>query len=300
MVTTTPLGFIQLESGSMDIYAMDDLFLNFTFEKEENWEEFRLMLNILLEEYRRLNPKTVATLIEGKIHIETQYKFYVNAKKKNKTRNQDFRLDEEEKNRLKYVEFQNKATSIPPIPDRAMEYFVLGIGKSPGKIVNQIWLLASDAKSVLQEETFMNYILKDEATNKVYPDTSGIMFISLTKLSKEKNLAGELALFLLGKLVAAPESEEVKRIADTFSTSFEAFKDDKEVKNAMTIAEKHRNEGWVNGMEQGLEQGAKKGADAGAAKIVELIKSGFSPDEAMSKFNEERTTLVTSLVKSPV
>ena len=227
MATKTPLGVIELESGSMDIYALDDLFLNFTFEDEENWEEFRLMMNILLDEYRRLNPMTVATLIEGAIHIETQYKFYTNAKKKNKTRKQDFKSDELEMNRLKYVEFQNKATSKPPIPDRAFEYFVLSIGNNPGKL-------------------------------------------------------------------AAPRSEEVKRIAQTFNTSFELFKDDKEVKNAMTIAEKHRNEGWVDG----VEVGAEKGANAGANKVIELIKSGLSPDEALHKFNEESKVLVTSLVKS--
>jgi len=52
-----------------------------------------------------------------------------------------------------------------------------------------------------------------------------------------------------------------------FNTSFELFKDDKEVKNAMTIAERHRNEGWVDG----VEVGAEKGANAGANKIIELI-----------------------------
>ena len=179
------------------------------------------------------------------------------------------------------------------VEDRAIEYFVLSIGKNPGKAVTQIWLLASDAESVLQEETFMNYILKDEATNKVFPNSSSIMFISLTKLSQQKNLAGELALFLLGKLTA-PQSEEVKRIAQTFNTSFELFKDDKEVKNAMTIAEKHRNEGWVDGKEEGLDEGVS----AGTSKMLELIKSGLSPDEAFRRINEERTTLVTSLVKS--
>jgi len=134
MATKTPLGVIELESGSMNIYALDDLFLNFTFENEDNGEAFRLMMNILLEEYCKLNPTTMVTLIEGAIHIETQYKFYINAKKKNKTRNQDFKLDELDKDRLKYVEFQNKALSKPPIPDRAIEYFVLSIGKNPGKI----------------------------------------------------------------------------------------------------------------------------------------------------------------------
>ena len=294
MATKTPLGFVELDRGSMEIFALDDLFLNFTFENEENWEEFRLMMNILLEEYINLNPTTVATIIEGAIRIKTQYKFYINAKKKNKTRNQDFESDELDMNRLKYVEFQNKATSKPPIPDRAFEYFVLNIGKNPGKAVTQIWLLASDAESVLQEETFMNYILKDEATNKAFPNSSSIMFISLTKLSQQKNLAGELALFLLGKLTT-PQSDEVKRIAKTFNTSFQAFKDDKEVKNAMTIAEKHRNEGWVDG----VEVGAEKGLNAGANKMFELIKSGLSPDEALRKINEESKTLATALVQSP-
>ena len=147
----------------------------------------------------------------------------------------------------------------------------------------------------------MNYILKDEATNKVFPNASSIMFISLTKLSQKKNLAGELALFLLGKLTA-PQSEEVKRIAKTFNTSFELFKDDKEVKNAMTIAEKHRNEGWVDGMEvgmeRGMERGAEKGLNAGANKMFELIKSGLSPDEALRKINEESKSLATAVVHS--
>lgn len=179
MTTKTPLGLVKLDSGAMEIFALDDLFLNFTFENEENWEEFRLMLNILLEEYIKLNPTTVATLIEGAIRIKTQYKFYINANKKNKTRKQDLESTETEMNRIKYLEFQNRATSKPPIPDRAFEYFVLSIGQNPGKAVTQIWLLASDAESVLQEETFMNYILKDESTNKAFPNASSIMFISL-------------------------------------------------------------------------------------------------------------------------
>ena len=97
--------------------------------------------------------------------------------------------------------------------------------------------------------------------------------------------------------------EEVKRIAGTFNASFEAFKNDKEVKNAMTIAEKHRNEGWVDGvevgMERGMERGAEKGLNAGANKMFEFIKSGLSPDEALRRINEESKTLITALVQSP-
>ena len=295
MVTKTPIGQVELESGLMNIYAMDDLFLNYTFENEENWEDFRLMINILLDEYRRQNPATVTTLIEGEIHIETQYKFYVNANMKNKTRNQDFKLNERDTNKLKYVEFQNRTNTKPPLIDRAIEYFSLSIGSNPGKTIMQIWLFASDTASVSQEETFINYILKDEVTNKVYPNTSSIMFISLIRLSKQNNIAGELAAYLLGKL-PIPESEEVKQIASTFSSSFETFKTDKEVKNTMTIAEKWKNEAWMDGIEQGLEQGVT----AGAVRLVELLKIGLSPEEALRKIKEERAELASSLMHSPV
>ena len=284
MSAKIPIGQVELESGSMSIYAMDDLFLNFTFDNEENWDDFRLMINILLEEYRRQNPATVATLIEGEIHIETQFKFYVNANKKNKTRNQDFKLDESDTNKLKYVEFQNKSITKPPISDRAIEYFSLSIGSNPGKMIMQIWLLASDTASVLQEETFINYVLKDEATNKVYPNTSSILFISLTKLSQQNNIAGELAAYLLGKL-PAPESEEVKQIANTFISSFETFKDDKEVKNTMTMAEKWKNEAWM----EGREEGRKEGVVLGINMIIALLKNGLSLEEVERKINEEIT-----------
>jgi len=289
MVTKTPIGQVELESGLMNIYAMDDLFLNYTFENEENWEDFRLMINILLEEYRRQHPATVTTLIEGEIHIETQYKFYVNANMKNKTRNQDFKLNERDANKLKYVEFQNRTNSKPPITDRAIEYFSLSISNNPGKEVMQIWLLASDTATILQEETFINYILKDEVTNKVYPNTSSIMFISLTKLSQQDNLAAELAAYLLGKL-PIPTSEEVQKIANTLNSSFETFKTDKEVKNTMTMAEKWKYEAWMDGMEQGREQGKEYTLD----RLVELLKNGLSLDEALLKTKEERVEIATS------
>ena len=33
-----PLGFIELEGSRKPIYALYDFFLNFTFEKKENWK----------------------------------------------------------------------------------------------------------------------------------------------------------------------------------------------------------------------------------------------------------------------
>ena len=87
-----------------------------------------------------------------------------------------------------------------------------------------------------------------------------------------------MPVFLLGK-VKNPVNKDVKRIADVFKKSFEAFKDDKEVKNTMSIAEKYRNEGWIDGMDAGIakgrEEGREEGVSIGALEIVELIKGGF-------------------------
>ena len=44
-----PLGYITIEGGKTPIYAFDDFFLNYTFNKKENWEGLRLIINILLE-----------------------------------------------------------------------------------------------------------------------------------------------------------------------------------------------------------------------------------------------------------
>ena len=268
-----PLGYVELENGAKEIFALNDRFLNYTFYMKENWETFRSMLNIFLDEYLRSYPKSIITRVEGKIHLQTQYRYYINTG--NETRNQDFRLNELEKDILKFIEFQNRANPDIPIPFRAMEYFVLGIRQANGKVTQQIWLLASDDDTILQGETFVNYIFKDEATNKIYPHSSSIMFISLTRLSKQKSTAGELASFLLG-LQPEPETEEVKQIADTFNTSFSTFKNDKEVKKSMSFEERWHNEGKAEGI------------SIGVAKIIELIKSGLSPDEAAKRIYEEQ------------
>jgi len=317
MHTKIPLGYIELDNGSKAIYTMNDFFLNFTFEKEEYWETLRLMINILIAAYRSVKPDTVINLIEGDIQVETQYKFYLNTK--NTTRNQDIKVTElmqneqSEQKKLTYVEFQNRANTVPPIKNRAIEYFSLGINQGGGKTANQIWLLAEDVDSLLHGEMFTNYILTDEMTGELYPDTSGMMFISLAKLSQENSAAGELASFMLGK-DSRLESEEAKSIANAINASFEAFKADKEVKNTMSVAEKYRNEGWVEGVEvgeakgiaigeakgeargitigeaRGEARGEAKGINLAVNKALELIKNGINPTEALLKIQNEHNT----------
>jgi hypothetical protein len=114
-------------------------------------------------------------------------------------------------------------------------------------------------------------MLKDEVTGKVHPTSSGIMYISLQKLSQESNPAGELASFFLGE-TPDPKDEAVKKIAKTISGSFDAFKKDKEVVKAMSVAERFRNEG--------IFEGEARGEARGITKLLELIKKGIDPDEA--------------------
>ena len=66
----------------------------------------------------------------------------------------------------------------------------------------------------------------------------------------------------------------------------------------MTLAEKWRNEGWANGYEKRYAEGFEEGVRVGTSKIMELIKSGLSPDEALRKFNEEHTALGKPLAQS--
>ena len=72
-----PLGYIDLEGRKVPIYAFDDFFLNYTFDKKENWEELRAIINILLEAYALECQGTVLEPIKDEIIVTTQFKNYM-------------------------------------------------------------------------------------------------------------------------------------------------------------------------------------------------------------------------------
>jgi len=300
-----PLGYVDLPDGAKAIYPMNDIFLNYTFEDMEYWEALRLATNLIIEAYKCYNPKTKIMTITGKIKVRTQYKHLLG--KDNTTRNQDLRIIEDETDST-YLEFQNRAKPDVPVEIRSVDYFGLGIGQSRGKPANQIWLLAQDVDAVLQGETFTRYILKDEVTENDHPATSGIMYVSLTKLSKAESPVEELAAFLLGK-ISDPKSEVVKKIADAFKASFSTFKADKEVAKMLTLAERYKHDGLVEGEARGKIIGEARGKIIGEArgkiigeargvnKLAELIKGGLSIDEALCKIDEEQDKQLADLNK---
>ena len=177
---------------------------------------------------------------------------------------------------------------------------MLSISQNPGKITNQIWLLADDVPKLLPNGAFSNFVPKDEVSGTVYPNASGIMFISLKRLSQENTVAGELASFLLGK-TSEIKSEEVKQIADTLTKSCDEFCMDKGVKKSMSVAEELRMEGRLEGrlegieegIQQGIQQGVKQGIQQGiqqaTAKLTELINAGLSVEDALKEMNVSTT-----------
>lgn len=288
---STPLGYVKLPSGDMAIYPMNNVFLNYTFELDEHWEALRLAVNLIIEVYRQQKSDTKLVPINGNIKVRTQFQQFVpnpdKSKKKPDTvsRDQDIKITEDDKGST-YVEFQIKSNTEIPITVRSVVYFGLGLGHSGGKTANQIWLLAEDVEVVLDGETITRYILTNEANGKAHPEDSGIMYVSLSKLSKENTPAGELASFLLG-LTTSPQNDVVKKIADSFNASFKVFKEDKDVVNVLTIEERVRDNIWKDAVAQGE---AKKEVEM-ANTFTRLKEKGLSPVEIMREMELMFTTV---------
>ena len=282
MKNKIPLGHLQLPSGPKAIFALNDIFLNYTFQAQENWETLRLIVNLIIEAYSQATADTLLKPVTGTIEVKTQFKHLLDDGKT--TRDQDLKMIEGKGN-LTFIECQNKATTTPPIPIRAVEYFGLGIGHSKGKTANQIWLLAEDVDVVLQGKAFAHYILKDEATGHTHPGTSGILYVSLERLSHENTPAGELAAVLLGKAKSTTD-KDVDRVIQALNASFDNFKDDKEVAFVYSLKERWTNEGRIEGIEDGIAQGKAEGKAEGINILAELLKNGLSLDEALRVANE--------------
>ena len=211
--------------------------------------------------------------IEGRITVRTQYEHFLKNDSKT-TRNQDIEI-KEETGAIKYVEFQNRAEA--NIGIRSTEYFGLSIGHSKSNPVEQIWLLAEDVP-LLEGNTFSRHVLKDETTNKAHPNNSGILYVSLSKLSKEVTPAGELSSFLLGKL-KEPQDKTVKTIAEMFNTSFTTFKEDKEVAKMLSLKQR----GW----QEGRQEGRQEGVIDSLKRFAELLTNGYSLEDAKRIISEE-------------
>jgi hypothetical protein len=257
-----PLGYIELETGLKEITPMTDVFANYTFENKEHWESLKTLTNILYAEYNN-TVKNSIKLIEGPITVTTQYPHFKNPKGNSKK--QDTKIDS--KTQIEYIEFQNDLR----IDARDIQY--LGFSFSRGKDnkpSNHVWLLTGDVPSLLHGQIFSRYKLLKETDYKAHPNSSSILHINLRKLSLEKTKAGELARVLLGKTNTATY-EDVKLVLNSYKLSFEKFKNDKEVKNIMSILQERELKGEVKGFDKGLKQGMQQGMHLIAKNMIKEI-----------------------------
>ena len=285
-----PLGYIQLETGLKAVTAMNDIFLNYQFEKKENWENLRSIINIFLGSYMEKFPGTVARLITGDIEVETQFKILLDPSAKQKS--QDIKVSGQD---VVYVEFQSKTHSDPPIEIRSQEYLGLGIGHGRGRKANQIWLLGEDAERIFHGSRYSAYVLKDEATNINFPGTSYMMFVCLPRVAGEESPAGELASFLLGRADTAEEitDPEARRVAEGFLTSFRVFCEDKEARHVMTVEERFTRKGIA----EGIAEGEARGIEAKAIETAfEMFKDGFDY-ERIAKYVKMPVTWVEETLR---
>lgn len=230
------LGQIELLNGQMlNVEYTRGLFLTHCFRERSNWGILKNILNIMLKEYMTRFPSKKAFLIEDMVEVITQYDYFLG---KTDKITEDAKITEAS-GKETCVEFQNGASVEVPISTRALQKFLRGFSPWDEKISNQIWFLTEDDEDLLHGRVFTNYTLRERISNHSYPNPSGIMYISLNCLAQDDCQAGELASLLLGKN-SNPKDGKVKEIADGLKKHFEKFKEDEEVKLAMTRLEEER------------------------------------------------------------
>jgi len=270
------LGVVELNNGTLrEVPPMYDLFLNYMFSSREDWETLRIIVNVFLSEYKARNPATDIPLLEGEIVVETQYDYYLSPRKEKR---QDMRIASPDNKSVTYVEFQNRTDTVPPISDRALLYFSLGLSlMQPDGVSNQIWLLAEDDNELLVGKAISCFRTLEEEVFTPFPNGSRMMFVSLAQLAETDNVAGELASFLLGSDIM-PKHDVTLCVTERFSRKFETFKVDKEVKDKMTRADDLIAQGKAEGKAEGKTEGIILAA-------LRLLQNGSRPEEVIKNLD---------------
>ena len=266
------IGAVTLLDGTERyIQPMYSILLNYTFKDEKNWNYLKNLINIYLETYNEIGGKV--SLIGDNIKVSTEYEYWVSGKER--SRRQDFRVDE--KDNITFIEFQNDNKCNPPIQDRSVQYFGLGVGQQIGGVSNQIWMLAKPVEELLHGQPISCYRLLDERKGFAHPNKSYIMFVDVHKLANEYEglEVQEISKFLLNGKAIPEHNERAIDIAKILYNSFIDLKNDREVLKAMTLKEdleKQAEERERLGREEGREEGS----------ISALLLAGFGENQISS------------------
>ena len=191
------------------------------------------MTNIFYKAYIEHYKDTSITPIEGKIIVKTEYTHYKDIDSSTPKR-QDMRIESDKD--LNYVEFQRKPYPKLSIDVRSAQYFGFSLTSGCDKHTSHLWLVDGEIGKLLHKNTFSNYILMDEVEHYPHPNTNNILYVNLDRLAQVSTQAGELAKVLIGKL-ETPTDPEISIILKNLKSSFEAFREDKKVRDTMTRKE---------------------------------------------------------------
>ena len=233
------LGFLVLETGLLLVSPMNDVFVNYTYERKANWEQLRKLVNIFYKAYIEICKNTQIEPIEGISDVETQFAWFKDPKNSTPKR-QDVRIESVKK--VDFLEVQNDNSPDPPISKRSTDYYGFALARGSDKQQSSIWLINGSVSELLDGEIFANYVLMNEKSHRRHPNASNILYVDLNKLAQEDSQAGELARVLIGE-ESEPIDDEVKEILYGLRQSFKDFKEDKEVKNIMSRDEQKEKQG---------------------------------------------------------
>ena len=283
-----PLAEITLTNGNVKaITPMYDPFVNYTFEKEKNWEMAKIISNVIYKDYISKNPNTNLTEVEGKIDkVTTQYEYFKvddNGKLISKPNAQDVSIESSLDlngnltRQQDFQEWQINLTPKNPVDVRSLNYMGLSVSRgkeNQGVKVQHLWLLAKGAEKneLLNGESIASYSLKEEKNNSTYPNSPNLVFVNLKQLAKEQTKAGELANILLG-ITQTSTYPDLRLVINNFKETANEFAIEKGVKKMLTAYEKAQETSWSEGLEQGreegLEQGRKEGREEGLEEGLE-------------------------------
>ena len=294
--------FISSIGQEIKVRATNGLFTRQVFTKKGNEQLVKDYVNIFIQYILEHNSKSSLELLGDNIEITAEYNYYTKSKGINPS--QDFKV--KDGNKLLYLEIQTEVDKDNPLYGRALMYYALSFVEAIGtkfEKKNQLWLCIKCEDSIVNNElAFEEYSLLGNTTGRLYPKTSSISIIDLSKLSSLNIIsdAVDLAKYLI--YLQEPLRSKVKDISEKLQFNFEELKKDKE---RITELEEFNlahyeglSEGRAEGLAKGREEGRKEGFEEGIAKgVLYLYKEVKNIDLILNVYKEKSKLEIEQILK---
>ena len=247
--------FISSIGQEIKVRATNGLFTRYVFTKKGNEPLVKRYMNVFIYYVLKNNSLSNLELLGDNIEITAEYNYYKNKRGMQPT--QDFKVVDD--NRVIYLEIQTEIDTKNPLFGRAIIYYALSITEAIGTTyekTNQLWLCVNCEDGIVDNSlAFEEYLFRGSITGKVYPKTSSITVIDLSKLSKS-NLdfpAVRLAKYLV--TLEYTQNSDIQDIVTHLQNSFDEIKKDKQRVIELEDYNIAHYEGRTEGRAEGISQG---------------------------------------------